>query len=108
MQRVTPFAPLSPMQYAVTMLLGVGESHATIAEILHISVTNVRSHMRFAAAKIPGDLPREAKLVAWVRGATLDVLEGTTLRGEFMRDAQRGEIVADPEHVALAGAGTSQ
>lgn len=89
------------MQYAVAMLLGVGYSHREIAETLKISVTNVRSHMRFAAAKIPGDLPREAKLVAWVRGATLDVLEGTTVRGEFMRDAQRGTVVADPEVVAF-------
>ena len=90
------------MQYAVTVLLGIGMSHTEIAEELHIAVSNVRSHMRFAAAKIPGDLPREAKLVAWVRGATLDVLEGVTIRGEFMRDAQRGQVFADRRVVKLA------
>jgi hypothetical protein len=90
------------MQFAIATLLGVGMAHAEIAEALHISVSNVRSHMRYAARKLPGDLPMEAKLVAWVRGATLDVLEGTTLRGEFMRDAQRGRIVsATPEIVRL-------
>lgn len=102
MDRVTPRAPLSPMQYAVTTLLGVGLSHASIAETLHISVSNVRSHMRFAAAKIPGDLPREMKLVAWVRGATLDVLTGITLKGEFMDQAQRGRVEAPRDVVALA------
>lgn len=87
------------MQFAVATLLGVGLSHAEIAETLHISVTSVRAHMRFAAHKIPGDLPRESKLVAWVRGATLDVLRGTTLRGEFMEQAQRGVVTAPPEYV---------
>ena len=102
MVRVEPLAPLSPMQYAVTVLLGIGLSHAEIADELKITVSNVRSHMRFAAAKLPGDLPREAKLVAWVRGASLDVLEGLTLRGEFMRDAQKGAVVADRRVVKLA------
>ncbi len=95
MLRVLPSAPLSPMQYAVTVLLGLGKSHPEIAEELHITVDTVRWHMRYAAGKIPGDLPREAKLVAWVRGASLDVLEGLTLRGEFMRDSERGVLSVD-------------
>src|SRR3982751_2588773 len=102
--RVPPLAPLSPMQYAVTMLLGVGYSHKEIAETLSISVSMVRSHMREALAKIPGDLPREARLVAWVRGATLDVLEGTTIRAEFMRDAMRSRVSVSR---AVATVGTS-
>ena len=87
------------MQFAVATLLGVGLSHAEIATELHISISNVRAHMRYAAKKIPGDLPMEAKIVAWIRGATLDVLEGLTLRGEFMRDAQRGRIVSAPREI---------
>lgn len=95
MVRVRPRIPLSPMQFAVANLLGIGLSHAEIAAELHISISNVRSHMRHAAERVPGDLPREAKLVAWVRGATLDVLEGVTLRGEFMLAAQRGVVRAE-------------
>lgn len=97
MERVTPTKPLTRMQYAVTLLLGLGYTHAEIAAELHIQRTMVRAHMRAAVKRIPGDLPREMKLVAWVRGATLDVLEGRTLRYEFMRDAARGEVEVEPE-----------
>ena len=99
MERVVPKAPLTPMQFTVATLLGIGKSHGEIAELLHITVPNVRAHMRFAAAKLPGDLPRQTKLVAWVRGASLDVLEGIMLRGEMMRDAERGMIAERPEIV---------
>jgi DNA-binding CsgD family transcriptional regulator len=99
MKRVTPSSPLSEMQYVVAVLLGLGKSHAEIAAELHISVPNVRAHMRFAAAKLPGDLPREARLVAWVRGATEDVLKGVTLRGEVMMQSERGAIDEPPEIV---------
>ena len=94
-ERVPPIKPLSPMQYAVAMLLGLGYSHKEIAVQLHISRSMVRSHMREAMRKLPGDLPREARLVAWVRGASLDVLDGMRLRGEFMLDAQRRMVEVD-------------
>lgn len=96
MDRVTPKTPLSRMQFAVALLLGLGHSHAEIGELLHIEVTTVRAHMRNAARRIPGDLSRELRLVAWVRGASLDVLEGRTLKYEFVRDAQAGELVDLP------------
>lgn len=87
------------MQYAVTVLLGLGLSHKEIAEQLRIKPSMVRSHMNDAAKKIPGDLPREARLVAWIRGAPLDVLEGTMLRVEFVRDTVRGRLQV-PEGIA--------
>lgn len=91
-ERVPPLKPLSPMQYAVVVLLGIGMSHEEVAATLRIKRSVVRSYMREALKKIPGDLPAEARLVAWVRGASLDVLEGTSLRVEFLRDAVAGRV----------------
>lgn len=101
MDRVTPLKPLSPMQYAVACLLGIGQSFDEIAAALHIKRGMVRSHIREANRKLPGDLPAKAKLVAWVRGASLDVLEGTTLRAEFLRDAMRREVTVSREVAKL-------
>jgi hypothetical protein len=98
--RVTPLKPLSRAQYTIAVLLGLRYSHHAIAETLHISVETVRTHMRDAAERIPGDMAREQKLVAWVRGASLDVLEGRTLRYEFMRDAAAGGFDVPEEQAA--------
>jgi DNA-binding CsgD family transcriptional regulator len=98
-ERVTPIKPLSPMQYAVAVLLGLSYSHDEIAGQLRISRSMVRSHMREAMRKLPGDLPRETRIVAWVRGASIDVLDGMRLRGQFMLDAQR-QMIDVPEEVA--------
>jgi hypothetical protein len=56
---------------------------------LGVSLRTVRYHLYEAAKRIPGDMPAEAKVVAWARGASLDVLEGRSLRFEVMRDGQR-------------------
>lgn len=95
-ERVTPLRPLSPMQYAVTMLLGLGFSHDQIAAELRIARGMVRTHMRLARAKIPGDLPREAALVAWVRGAALDVLTGQALRVEMLEQSAATRVNISP------------
>lgn len=89
MDRVPPLKPLSSMQRVVATLAALGLTHEQMrAELGNISLRTVRYHLYEAAKRIPGDLPAEAKVVAWARGATLDVLEGRTLRFEVMRDAQ--------------------
>jgi ATP/maltotriose-dependent transcriptional regulator MalT len=89
MDRVPTTKPLSPMQTVVASLLGLGLSHEEVREELHVSLRTVRYHLNEAAKRIPGDLPAESRVVAWVRGASIDVLEGRTLRFEVMRDGQK-------------------
>lgn len=93
MERAPTLKPLSPMQTVVTMLAALGLSHEEIrAELKLGSLRTVRYHLNEAAARIPGDLPAEARVVAWARGATIDVLEGRTLRFEIMRDGRRAQV----------------
>lgn len=99
MERVAPVKPLSRTQFVIAILLGLGKSHGEVATELKMKRTTVRAHIRYASKRIPGDLPQELKLVAWVRGATIDVLEGRTLSYEFMRDARRGVVEAPEEQV---------
>ena len=80
---------MSKMQGVVAMLCGLGLSNEEIAGHLRVSKRVVIWHIRNAAAKIPGDLRAKERVTAWVRGASLDVLEGRSLRAEFMVDAQR-------------------
>lgn len=86
-ERVIPSAPLSPQQWMVATLLGAGQSHKEVADALAVRIKTVRWHLRGAAKKLPGDLPAEMRVVAWVRGATLDVLTGTPLRFEMFERA---------------------
>lgn len=101
MERAPTLKPLSPMQHVVTMLAALGLSHEEIRVELKLnSLRTVRYHLNEAAARIPGDLPAEARVVAWARGATIDVLEGRTLRFEIMRDGR----AAQRENATLASA----
>ncbi len=94
--------PLSPMQKVVVTLLGLGYTTADIAEQLHISKPTVRFHLREAALKMPGDLPREAKAVMWVRGAPLHALTGSALRREVMAEAHATNKSYHSDRDALA------
>lgn len=87
MERAATLAPMSRMQETVCILLGALNSYAAVAEHLLISEDMVRVHCKRAAAKIPGDLPAQSRAIAWARGATLDVLTGTTLRASMMEVA---------------------
>lgn len=74
------FVPLSKTQELVAFMLGMGHNYVEIGLALHISSLTAKRHADDAAKKIPGDLPTQMKLAAWARGATLDVLEGTSLK----------------------------
>lgn len=84
-ERVPTYVPLSPMQFLCAVLVGVGRSYKEIAAELKIEVSTVRMHINVAASRIPGDLPAKARVVAWARGATLEVLEGRDLNYEMLR-----------------------
>lgn len=77
--RVPTIGRLSDMQYVVTSLVGINLNYRQIAAELSIEPSTAKYHAEEAAKKIPGDLPTQAKLAAWVRGASLDVLEGRNL-----------------------------
>ncbi|HTJ62107.1 MAG TPA: hypothetical protein VL333_13030 [Candidatus Saccharimonadales bacterium] len=82
MERVALLAPFSTMQEIVVDLLGVGLTYTELAVHLKISEEVVREHAKRAARKIPSDLPTQMRCIVWARGATLDVLQGLTLRYE--------------------------
>ena len=75
--RVPLRAPLTKMQQACVLMLANGHNTIAVAEKLGVGYKAVRFHINAAAKKIPGDLPAQMRVVAWVRGATLEVLEGT-------------------------------
>lgn len=83
-ERVPTTAKLSDMQFLVASLLGLNYNYTEIGRELRISPLTVKSHAEFAAQKIPGDLPVAEKLRVWVRGATREVLEGTSLKVEVL------------------------
>lgn len=86
MERVATLKPVTPMQLVVAVMLGLNMTHEEIAAELEIGLGTVRDHIARLSKRIPGDMPATSRVVAWVRGASLDVLEGRTLRYEVMRD----------------------
>jgi hypothetical protein len=60
-------------------MVGMGLNYAEIASRLEISVFTAKRHAEDAAAKVPGNLPAQMKLIMWVRGVSLDALEGSAL-----------------------------
>jgi DNA-binding CsgD family transcriptional regulator len=66
--------PLTERQLDVARLLALGISPAAIAVKLAVQQVTIEYHIAHAAEKIPGDLPRTARVVAWYRGAPLSVL----------------------------------
>ena len=98
MERVPTSSPPTPMQLVIAVMVGLNYDHATIAKELNIGVPTVRDHLARLARRIPGDLPATARVIAWVRGASLDMLEGRTLRFEIMRDGiQAKKMLSDLE-----------
>lgn len=77
------------MQAIVADLLGLGLAVEIVAAELTLTVAGVRRHVKGAAAKIPSDLPAQMRVIAWARGATQDVLQGTSLKVEIVNTANR-------------------
>jgi DNA-binding CsgD family transcriptional regulator len=73
-EQVPLSSPLTDRQLEIARLLALGISPATIAVKLRVQPVTVEYHIAHAAVKIPGDLPRTARVVAWFRGASMQVL----------------------------------
>ena len=67
--------PLTARQETVARLLSDGLSLDAIAKHLGCGRSAIDFHVVEACKRIPGDLPRSARLILWWRGAGLDVLE---------------------------------
>lgn len=76
-------APLTKSQAACAILLANGHNYRDIGERLGTSWHAVKFHVQAAAAKIPGDLPAQMKVVFWMRGATREMLEGAKTNTEL-------------------------
>jgi hypothetical protein len=74
--RVPCHPPLSRMQLVTVALLAEGYSPGQVSSVLGVTINTVDYHIREAAKRIPGDLHRTAKCVAWYRGASMVVLTG--------------------------------
>lgn len=79
-QRVVTREPLTEMEMLVATLVGLGMRADAIARELGVAITTVRHHVKLAVRKVPGDLPAMSRLAVWVRGGSIDVLEGRSLR----------------------------
>jgi DNA-binding CsgD family transcriptional regulator len=92
--RVPLARALSMTEQVVADLVGLRMEYHEIGEALGLTKETVRDHCRNAAMKIPGDLPAQARVMAWARGATLDVLRGDTLRVQvgIMARRRRAEV----------------
>ena len=71
---------VSPMQEAVAVLAAIGLTNDEIADALSVGEAAVRFHLKALARKIDSDLPAKQRVVAWVRGATPEVLTGSGLK----------------------------
>lgn len=101
--RVQPWQPITPRQMAVIAMLSEGWTYYQIARFLGITPRSVRFHTLMAARRIPGDRPPSERLIAWYRGASLEVLTGHQVftpsdLGVSPRqlDAAAGGVVAIP------------
>lgn len=91
-ERVPCVRALTPRELAVAVLLHEGLSQAAIGLELGIAELTVRYFVNQAAEKIPGDLVLSARVVAWLRGASLVVL-GADRAPETPLSNQRGHTV---------------
>ena len=74
--RAPLFRAFTRAEQAVVAALGRGAEYSEIAEWLSVKPRTVKFHAEGAAAKIPGNLPAKTRIIMWVRGATIDMLEG--------------------------------
>lgn len=77
---VAAIRPLTRHQLAVAAVLADGHTLEEAARLLGVERSTVDFHAHMAALRIPGDLPRVAKLIVWYRLANgVEVLGGGPL-----------------------------
>lgn len=74
MNRAPLYRPLTPREAEIVELLAEGMSRQAIAQHIGRKVRTVAQACYMASMKVPGTLRGDDKLVAWARGASVDVL----------------------------------
>jgi DNA-binding CsgD family transcriptional regulator len=106
LERLALDPPLSPMQTVCVTLLALGKGFVEIGDLLHISPATVAMHIKVAANKMPGDLPHRLRVIAWARGATIDVMTGHQLKAIVMDEARAAPLLPMlPQLPELVGSG---
>ncbi len=90
--RTPPLKPLSRTMIAVCDLLALGLNTKQIAAHLQLSPWTIEGYIKRASYRLPGNLPRQLRLIAWARGATLDVMTGK-LHREYMVEMMTSQAV---------------
>lgn len=67
-RRYPTLAPLSPAELSVAGLIGRGLTSDVICVRLKITSLTYRTYVRQIAAKLPGDLPQQMRILLWWRG----------------------------------------
>ena len=74
MTRASTHQPLTRREFQVAELVGRGFRISTVARVLSVKHTTALGIMTRLADKIPGDLPPRGRIMAWWRGAPIEVL----------------------------------
>lgn len=72
--RIAPFRPLTATESIVVAKLAAGDSPDAIARALKLKRDTIYKHIFSAAAKLPGTLSPQSRVIAWYRGASHEVL----------------------------------
>ncbi len=91
-ERVPTLHPLTPAMLAACAIMADGWSYTEAARLAGVSYGTFTAHCAMAAARIPGDLAQQAKIVAWYRGASAEVL-GDGLRLERQATLKRAYMI---------------
>ena len=73
-ERTALSLPLTPAEEHAVGLLAQHLTYREIAEVMGCSPRTARNHIANAAAKIPGDLPTQYRVVNWYRGGKTGTL----------------------------------
>lgn len=99
--RVPTLLPMSRQQLAVASLMSEGWTVNAIAQMMGIGYQTVSYHANEGADRIPGDLPRSGRLIAWYRGAPLSILNrpGAVDSAELPEHLQRRGAIRRALHI---------
>ncbi len=108
MERLILDPPLAPQQLVCVTLIALGHDYRAIGQLLGISEHTAAQHVKKAARKIPGDLDQRTKAICWARGATLDVLMGTSLKALVVDEARKAPMLPLLPGLVASGSGSSE
>lgn len=113
--RVPLKRPLSANQMAIAAVIADGWPIRECARLMGAEYETFKSAMEVVALKVPGNLQARSRIMAWYRGAPIEVLgpdvqplRQQTLKGAYAiaslpRCGECGQLVAHGERLSAAG-----